>query len=258
MKWTHKHFPHISKYFPTKRERERERENSILSSPKNFQRMKRKVSFFRVSHGQRESSNGVVFFFVEFECVLLHIQRLVRDSWLGGHGYPTHAPPSQLVQELSDVVRPRAREFLQLSYDFVFCAGNSIASSRDRFFEEALAEAFEVLTGVLVARFQQEGSGKVDSEVATSDRFISDKELINIPNLINLFGSLSLYLYILRGFRKLVIIFFLFFKNIPNLINLSLFLMIVSIIPSPLKGGIGEDLSKLRPTSGNQLARTRT
>ena len=141
--------------FPQReRERERERENSILSSPKNFQRMKRKVSFFRVSHGQRESSNDVVFFFVEFECVLLHIQRLARDSWLGRHGYPTHAPPSQLVQELSNVVRPRAREFLQLGYNFVFSAGDSITSGGDRFREEAPTEAFRVPTGILVAGFQ--------------------------------------------------------------------------------------------------------
>ena len=30
--------------------------------------------------------------------------------------------------------------------------------------------------GVLVAGFQQEGSGKVDSKVAASDRFVNDKE----------------------------------------------------------------------------------
>ena len=64
----------------SQRERERERENSILSSPRNFQRTKRNLSIFRVSHGQRESSNDVVFFFVEFERVLLHIQRLARGS----------------------------------------------------------------------------------------------------------------------------------------------------------------------------------
>ena len=43
-----------------------------------------------------------------------------------------------------------------------------------------------------------------------------------------------------------------------KLVNLSLFLMIVPIIPSSSEGGIDEDLSKLRSTSGNQLARTRT
>ena len=39
-------------------------------------------------------------------------------------------------------------------------------------------------------------------------------------------GSVFIYLYILRGFRKLAIIFFFFFnfKNTLNLINLSLFL----------------------------------
>ncbi|KAK9991755.1 hypothetical protein SO802_026740 [Lithocarpus litseifolius] len=92
-----------------------------------------------------------VFFFVEFERVLL-------------------------VQERSDVVLRRAQEFLQLCFDFVFYAGNSIASDGDRFREGAPAEAFGVLAGVLVAGFQQEGSGKVDSEVAALDRFVGDKE----------------------------------------------------------------------------------
>ena len=83
---------------------------------------------------------------------------------------------SKLVQELSNIVRSRAREFLQLGFDFVFCASDLIASGRNRFREEAPAEAFGVSTGVLVSGFQQEGSGKVDSEVAASDRFVDDKE----------------------------------------------------------------------------------
>ena len=51
-----------------------------------------------------------------------------------------------------------------------------IASGRNRFCEEAPTEAFGVSAGVLVVGFQQEGSGKVNSEVAASDRFVDDKE----------------------------------------------------------------------------------
>ncbi|KAL0006683.1 hypothetical protein SO802_008185 [Lithocarpus litseifolius] len=81
----------------------------------------------------------LVFFFVEFERVLL-------------------------AQERSDVVLRRAGEFLQLGFDFdfVFYAGDAIASDGDRFREEAPVEAFGVPVGILVAGFQQEGSGKVD------------------------------------------------------------------------------------------------
>ena len=86
------------------------------------------------------SSNSTAFSFISKGW------REVRDRL----GYPTHAPPSQLVQELT--------------------------SGGDRFREEAPAEAFGVSAGVLVAGFQQEGSGKVDSEVAASDRFVGNKE----------------------------------------------------------------------------------
>ncbi|KAK7861593.1 hypothetical protein CFP56_000246 [Quercus suber] len=61
-------------------------------------------------------------------------------------------------------------------YDFVFCASDSIPSGGDQFREEALTETFRVSTSVLVVKFQQEGSGKVDSEVVASDRFVSNKE----------------------------------------------------------------------------------
>ena len=37
-------------------------------------------------------------------------------------------------------------------------------------------EAFGVPAGILVTEFQQEGSGKVDSEVRALDRFVGNKE----------------------------------------------------------------------------------